>query len=58
MILTVEKLEFPFSVLHYAQNLPQNQTYPSTSKMKRKGDRDKLKSASHNTSYKRYFEGH
>lgn len=32
MILTVEKLEFLFWVLHYVQNLPQNQTYPSTSK--------------------------
>lgn len=47
-ILTVEKLEFPFWVLHYAQNLPQNQTYPSTSKWgRKKREIDKLKSASH-----------
>lgn len=48
--LTVEKLEFPFWVLHYAQNLPQNQTYPSTSKWgkkKRGRERDKFKSTLH-----------
>lgn len=37
--LTVEKLESPFWVLHYAQNLPQNQTYPSTSKWGKKKKR-------------------
>ena len=39
--LTVEKLEFPFWVLHYAQNLPQNQTYPSTSKWRGKKKRER-----------------
>jgi glutamate formiminotransferase len=43
--LTVEELEFPFWVLHYAQNRPQNQTYPSTSK--KVGERDKLKNPSY-----------
>lgn len=49
MTLTVEKLEFPFWVLHYAQNLPQNQTYPSTSKWGEGGgrERDKFKNALH-----------
>lgn len=39
--LTVEKLEFPFWVLHYAQNLPQNQTYPSTSKCGEKKEKER-----------------
>lgn len=51
-ILTVERLKSPFWVLHYAQNLPQNQTYPSTSKSAGgagggEGEKDKLKGASH-----------
>lgn len=43
MMLTVEKLAFLFWVLHYAQNLPQNQTYPSASGEKgvRKGRKRK-----------------
>lgn len=40
-ILTVVKLEFLFWVLHYAQNLPQNQTYPSTSGERRRNGRIK-----------------
>lgn len=51
MMLTVEKLEFLFLVLHYAQNLLQNQTYPSTSgggECGRGGrERERLRSASH-----------
>lgn len=43
MILTVEEQGFPFWILHYAQNLPQNQIYPSTSK---EGEKDELKSVS------------
>lgn len=58
--LTVEKLESPFWVLHYAQNLPQNQTYPSTSKWgKKKKKRERktnLKIRYTNTSYKCYSE--
>ena len=48
--LTVEKLESPFWVLHYAQNLPQKQTYPSTSKWgkkKKEGEKDKFKNTLH-----------
>jgi len=59
--LTVEKLEFPFWVLHYAQNLLQNQTYPSTSKWGKKKEGEKeinLKVLYTNTSYKCYSKDH
>lgn len=57
--LTVEKLESPFWVLHYAQNLPQNQTYPSTSKWgkKKEGEKETNSKVRYtNTSYKCYSE--
>lgn len=59
-ILTVEKLEFPFWVLHYAQNLPQNQTYPSTSKWgrKKKKRNTQIKKCFSQVCYKCYFKGH
>lgn len=50
-MLTVEKLEFLFWILHYAQNLLQNQTYPSTSGGERgkegEEEKERLRNASH-----------